>query len=406
MRDVTALVADPDTVAALAAAITAAPLVAFDLEFLAQERLVPTLCLMQVAHVPLDAKTGLIVATEPTVRLLDTLAVDIGPVVRAIAGHPCAVAHAPRQDLQLIATRYGVAMPNVVDTQTMAAFAGLGDQVGLSTLVSELVPGIRLDKEQQWTDWARRPLSDAQLRYADADVRYLASVYVALAERLGPRLPWARAESTRIDADATAAAAVTPETAWQQVSLRGLDPVATAAVVELAAWRMRVAMELDRPLGHVLTEKLLIDFARSRPTDPGAVRATKGVTDLARKRAPEIIEAIVTSATKVVPIDPAARWHRGPSQRAQRWAEVLVAITHLVSDQTGVASRLLATRSDAEEAARTIDEGGIDAAHSLPAFTTWRRDVLGTVWDGWLRGKLALVGDASRHGIQLVPLPV
>ena len=52
------LVAEPAEVAAIAAAVARAPLVAFDLEFLAQERLVPALCLVQVAwtpHEPSDA---------------------------------------------------------------------------------------------------------------------------------------------------------------------------------------------------------------------------------------------------------------------------------------------------------------------------------------------------------------
>ncbi|HEV7556675.1 MAG TPA: HRDC domain-containing protein, partial [Kofleriaceae bacterium] len=368
-----ALVADPDDIAAIAVAIASSPLVAFDLEFLSQERLVPTLCLLQIAHVPFDARGERIVADQPTVRLLDTLAVDVGPVVRALAAHGCAVAHAPRQDLQLLATRFGVAMPAIVDTQTMAAFAGLGDQIGFSTLANELVTGLALGKEQQWTAWAKRPLSEAQLTYADADVRYLPSIYLALAAKLGPRLEWARAESAKIAADASAAAAITPETAWQHMNLRGLDPSAAAAVVEMAAWRQRVAIELDRPLGHVLTDKLILDLARHRPRDAGAVRSAKGISELARKRADDLFAAVAAAKPENAP---AAVNARGPSQRAQRWADVLVAITQLVADQTGVASRLLATRSDADEAARAIDERGFDATADLPAFSTWRREVL------------------------------
>ncbi|HEX8115174.1 MAG TPA: ribonuclease D, partial [Kofleriaceae bacterium] len=208
--------ADAEAVAATTAALAAAPLVAFDLEFLAQDRLVPTLCLVQVAwleHVRLDAPAAAIVAAPPQVRLIDPLAVDVAPLVRALAAHPCAVAHAPRQDLALLAARFGVAMPAVVDTQVMAAFAGIGDQVGFAALANELL-GLTLGKELQWTDWAARPLSDAQLAYADADVRHLPAIYARLADRLGDRLAWARAESALVAADAFAAAQVTPETAW------------------------------------------------------------------------------------------------------------------------------------------------------------------------------------------------
>jgi len=399
------LVADTEEVAAIAAAITSAPLATFDLEFLAQDRLVPTLCLLQVSwlpvHVPLDAPVDDIVAAEPQVALLDPLAGDMRPVLEALAAHPCVVVHAARQDLGIIAARFGIAMPAIADTQVMAAFAGIGDQVGLSPLAHDLL-GLTLGKELQWTDWARRPLSDAQLAYAASDVRHLPAMYAKLAARLGGRLAWALAESSNIAADAVAAASVTPETAWRNLGgLRGLDAVALAAVVELAAWRQRVAIELDKPLGWVLNEKSIIELARNRPVSADAVRGVKGISQLARQRADSIIEALAAARPEdVAPLG----YSRAPSVRAQRWADMLLSIAQLASEQTGVATRLLATRADAEELARAVDERGLDAAHALPALTTWRRDVLGKLWLGWLDGTLALVGDTNApSGLGLLP---
>ncbi|HWU87814.1 MAG TPA: hypothetical protein VN253_11090, partial [Kofleriaceae bacterium] len=255
----TALVAEPEQVAAIAAAIERAPLVAFDLEFLAQDRLVPALCLLQVAwtaHDPLDAAA--LAEGSPAVALVDPIAVDPRPIVDAIAAHPRAVAHAARQDLQLLAARFGASVRGLADTQVMAAFAGLGDQIGLAALAGQVV-GATLGKDQQWTDWARRPLSEAQLAYAAGDVLHLPAIYGLLAGRLGERMAWASAESAVVVAEAEAAARVTPETAWRQVGgARGLDPAAFAALVALAAWRQRTAAELDRPLGQVLNDRLLL----------------------------------------------------------------------------------------------------------------------------------------------------
>jgi ribonuclease D len=396
--------ADADAVAAIATALAAAPLVAFDLEFLAQDRLVPTLCLVQVAwleHVRLDAPAAAIVAAPPQVRLIDPLAVDVAPLVHALAAHPCAIAHAPRQDLALLAARFGVAMPAIVDTQIMAAFAGIGDQVGFAALAGELL-GLTLGKELQWTDWAARPLSDAQLAYADADVRHLPAIYARLADRLGDRLAWARAESALVAADALAAAQVTPETAWRQVGgLRGLDAVALARVIELAAWRQRLCVELDRPLGQVLSDRQLVEVARLRSASPVAIRGIKGLSRPARERADEIADAMAAARPgEVAPLAAA----RPPGPRAQRWAEILLAIVQLVAEQTGVAARLLATRADAEAFARTVDEGGLAAADELPAMTTWRRAVIGEAWRGWLTGARVLVGDVTAaRGVSLVP---
>jgi ribonuclease D len=399
---------DADAVAAMVASIAAAPLVAFDLEFLSQDRLIPTLCLVQIAWLPdmgldarLDALAAAIVATPPVVRLVDPLTVDVGPIVRALASHPLAVAHAPRQDLALLATRFGVAMPAIVDTQVMAAFAGIGDQVGFASLANELL-GLTLGKELQWTDWSVRPLSAAQLVYADADVRHLPAIYAKLAERLGDRLAWARAESSVVAADALAAANVTPETAWRQLGgLRGLDAHTLAAVIELAAWRQRVCIELDRPLGQVLHDKHIIDLARQRPQGLAAIRAMKGISGVARQRAAEIADALAAARPGVVPTIAAPR---PASLRAQRWSEMLLAIVQLVADQTGVAARLLATRADAEEMARTVDERGLAAIETLPAMSSWRRDVIGRAWRGWLTGELVLIGDVDApHGLRLLP---
>jgi ribonuclease D len=292
-------------------------------------------------------------------------------------------------------------MPTIIDTQIMAAFAGIGDQIGFAALANELL-GLTLGKELQWTDWGARPLSEAQLAYADADVRHLPAIYAKLAARLGDRLAWARAESSVVAADALAAANVTPETAWRQVGgLRGLDASALAAVIELARWRLRVCSELDRPLGQVLNDKLILEISRHRPSSAAAIRGLKGMSGIARQRADELVEAVAAARPGVVPTIAAGR---PPSQRAQRWSEMLLAIVQLVADQSGVAARLLATRADAEELARAVDERGLAAADGLPAMATWRRDVLGTAWLGWLTGSLVLVGDlGATHGMKLLP---
>jgi ribonuclease D len=387
-----ALVVEPTEVLAVAEDIARAELCAFDLEFLAQDRLVPTLCLIQIAHGALDARS------EPTVSLVDPMATDAGPVIRAIAAHACPVAHAPRQDLQILAAAFGVSVPRIRDTQVMAAFAGLGDQLGLATVARETI-GRSLGKEQQWTDWARRPLSDAQLAYAADDVRYLPAIHARLVERLGARLPWACEESAVIGAEAEAAARVTAATAWEQLGgTRGIDAETLSAVIALAAWRWETAHATDKPLGWVLGEKQILELAKTRPLAAAGVRALKGLPVIAKERAAEIAEVIAARQPAEAPVRPSTR---APGARAQRWAEQLLAIVQLVAESTGVAARLLATRADAEAFARTVDEGA--PTDALPAMSTWRRALLGETWLDWLAGRLALAGDpTSAQGVKLV----
>lgn len=412
------VISAPDEVAGVAEALRRAPLVAFDLEFASADRLVPALCLVQVAwlpeHVHLDAPAPAIVASVPEVVLVDPAAVDVAPIAQVLAEHPLVVAHAPRQDLGLLATRFGTAMRGLVDTQLMAAFCGVGDQIGLAALAADVL-GLALAKEQQWTNWEARPLSPEQLAYADADVRHLPAIYARLAARLGPRVAWVREESARIVADAVAASAVTPETAWQQIGgLHAHDAATRAAIVELAAWRQRVAIELDRPLGQVLADKLLVELARDRPRTAQAIRHIKGMSPIAKTRAEEIVAALARaseartegSGARTERSDARTRRSGGRtlSTRAQRWTELMLAIVHSIAEETRIAPRLLATRADVDEIARVVDEGGLEAAAVLPAFATWRREVLGTTLEGWLLGRIAIVGDPlAPHGFRLLP---
>lgn len=406
------LVTEPAEISLVAAAMAKSPIVAFDLEFASAERLTPLLCLLQVAwvdeaqHRMFDAPAKAIVAPrlaaiEPHARLFDPIRGDVAPIVAVLTTHPCVIAHAPRQDLALLATRFGLsAMPGLIDTQLMAAFAGLGDHVGLATLANELL-ATNLGKDQQWTAWERRPLTAAQLAYAASDVRYLHALYTSLAAKLGPKLAWAREESHEILVDALAAAAVTPETAWEQLGgVRTLDPMAQAGVRALAAWRQHTAIELDRPLGQVLADKNLIDLARNRPRDANDIRANKGIAPLAKSRADQILAALAGALPDPARTGPPPR---SASPRAQRWAEMLLAIAHVVADEEQLAPRLLATRGDAEHFARVADEHGLAATAALPARATWRAELLGRAWYGWLAGTVAIVGNAeSVRGVRLV----
>jgi ribonuclease D len=394
------LVREAVGVADVARAISRAPLVAFDLEFDSRDTRIPVLCLVQVGWL-----TGGSDAPDAvSVALIDPILCDATPVVAALSAHPLVLAHAPRQDLGIIAARFGAkraAMAGLVDTQLMAAFAGIGEQVGLAGLAQELL-GVALDKEQQFTAWQTRPLTDAQLAYAEADVRYLPAMYRLLAAQLGPRLAWARAETAVIAQEAIAAGAPDFEQAWRDVSgQRGLDGTALGIVAVLATWRLRASVELDKPAGQVLSDKAIVELARKKPLDGEAVREVRGVSQLARGRADELA-AVITSA---VP-RPAQLRGRGPSARAQRWADVLLAIAQLVAEDAGIATRLLATRSDAESFARAVDEGGLAAAAALPALASWRAELLGAAWRGFLTGQIVIAGDAaSPNGLALRRAP-
>ena len=428
---------------ALTAAVTASPWVGFDLEFASSDRYWPELCLLQisltahatwdaalapfVAHVAIPAPRQGVIAGRQAIVLVETkaLALPLGPtgqstdsrrvlidLIAALGRHPCAIAHAPRQDLAILTANAGVEFDSVFDTQTAAAFCGLGDQVGYARLVDELM-GAQLSKEHQWTDWRRRPLSVAQLGYAADDVRYLYPVYLELHARLGERKAWSAEEANGIIAAATAAVRVSPHEAWRDVGgTRGLTAVAARFVMATAAWRLATARLSNRPISHVLEDGALVDFSKrcGQWRGDGSVDefllATMNQAKIpSGHRDTLLVEmaAAIADRHRVIPPEllrpdtgpPHARGGASPGMvgRAAKWAEQLLLIAAVTADDFGIAVRLLATRGDAEAFARLADEGRPLDTHA--ALATWRAASLGQRWVAWVGGHGGLMADRT-----------
>jgi ribonuclease D len=391
------LVTSVDEVGAIARACREAGAAAIDLEFVSQDRYRPDLALVQVAW----ESDGLV-----HVRLVDPLAVDVAPIIELCGGAIDVIAHAPRQDLGILATRFGLRARRVLDTQTAAAFASYGDQVGYARLV-EAVLGEKLAKESQWTNWLERPLRDDQLRYADADVRFLPAVARALGEKLDAtgRRAWVMEESDAIAQIAFDAATALPDDAWREVGgVRHLDLAGRAAARRLAAWRQRHAEAHNKPPSWIVGDKALVELSRARPRDDRAFKAVK-LPESARRHAAEMIEAIAAAAG-----DDRAGLELGPlgtaGTRAPVWEEIVVALVQAASEETGIPARYLATRGDAEDLARALEARGDRAWDAIdhPLLRGWRREVIGAQLLAWLRGDAALVADpAATTGVRLRP---
>jgi len=86
------------------------------------------------------------------------------------------VFHSFKEDIEAIFAWTESKMVNIFDTQLANAFLGGSFSSSYQDLVQEKT-GIRLDKSATRTNWLKRPLSDAQLRYAVADVQFLIEMY-------------------------------------------------------------------------------------------------------------------------------------------------------------------------------------------------------------------------------------
>ena len=142
------------------------PYITVDTEFLRERTYYSKLCLIQVAY-PGEADENAV--------LVDPLSADISlePLYDLFRNEAVIkVFHAARQDLEIFFIDAGVIPKPLFDTQVAAMVCGFGDQVGYETLVRKVAKQ-SLDKSSRFTDWSRRPLTDAQKTYALADVTHL-----------------------------------------------------------------------------------------------------------------------------------------------------------------------------------------------------------------------------------------
>ena len=90
---------------------------------------------------------------------------------------------------------FGQGLSANIESKADLVVLGYGDSISYDQLVQRIT-GDALDKSHRFTDWTRRPLSEAQLSYAISDVTHLRDVYLKLAadlEKQG-RSSWVKAE--------------------------------------------------------------------------------------------------------------------------------------------------------------------------------------------------------------------
>ncbi|MDJ0639776.1 MAG: ribonuclease D [Paracoccaceae bacterium] len=369
--------------ASFCATAATAPYVTVDTEFLRERTYYSKLCLVQLA-VPGDG--------EDTAVLVDPLAkgISLEPLLDLFRNENVVkVFHAARQDLEIFYVDGGVIPSPLFDTQVAAMVAGFGEQVGYETLVRKIAKS-SLDKSSRFTDWSRRPLTDAQKTYALADVTHLRGIYEHLSDTLekSGRRSWVEEElATLTDPDTYI---VEPEHAWRRVKTRTHSGKFLAYVRELAHFREAYAQEKNVPRSRVMKDDALLEIASTKP---------KSIKDLGRSRlllrdarkgeiAEGILEA-VRKASEASPDDyPVADRSRDKLQVNPALADLLRVLLKAKSEDLGVAQKLIATASDLDEIAAGIRD--------VPALKGWRKTAFGQDALALCEGKLAIRANGQK----------
>ena len=223
------------------------------------------------------AELGLVQLSDGvTVWLVDPLKTESLDPLASLFREPSVVKilHAPSEDLDVLLYNTGAVPEPLFDTQIACAMLGESLQMGYHKTVEWLLD-ISIDKGETRSNWCKRPLRPAQLKYAALDVCLLPMMYRQLLDRLQAlgREAWLAEDCARLLAKALTPA--DPEQSWKRLNGNGrLDGPTLAVLQSLATWRDQEAERQNLARGFVIKDNDLMTIANQKP------RSLEALTEL------------------------------------------------------------------------------------------------------------------------------
>ncbi|ACA18867.1 ribonuclease D [Methylobacterium sp. 4-46] len=375
------LITSTDDLTSACAHLSTQPFVTVDTEFMRETTYYPKLCLIQIA------------APDGTTALVDPLApgIDLAPFFALMGDEGVLkVFHSARQDLEIIWLQGGLLPQPFFDTQVAAMVCGYGDSVSYEQLVNDVAKA-KVDKSSRFTDWSRRPLSEAQLTYALSDVTHLIKVYEALARQLlaSDRGAWLDEEMAVLTSPETYEA--DPAQAWRRLAGRMRKPREIAVLMEVAAWREREAQGRNVPRGRILKDEAVLDVATAAPRSIEALGRLRTIpTGFERSRTgTEILAAVERGLARDLATVPMPERGRPRGGGNGALVELLKVLLKAVCEEERVAPKIIATVDELEALAD-------DDAAPVPVLSGWRRQLFGEKALALKAGRLALSAEGGR----------
>ena len=242
------------------------PVLAIDTEFVRTRTLYPKLGLLQINN-------------GEYLALIDPIAIDdLSPFWALLTNENiCKVLHACSEDLEVFLTSANCKPVNLIDSQVMMSFLGHGLSMGYAAMIQHFI-GIELDKSESRTDWTKRPLTDRQLTYAQADVEHLFAVYPEIVE-LVTQAGWLTAaqQETQLMIDKKFTP-IDESQLYRNVKMSWrLNPQQLSILQYLAIWRYQQAKKRDLPLGFVVKDHTLLALAKHEPKSTSDMLKLEGI---------------------------------------------------------------------------------------------------------------------------------
>jgi len=351
--------------------------ITIDTEFLRERTYFSKLCLIQLA-IPGDENDSAV--------LVDNLAnnLDLSPIYKLFQNENIVkVFHAARQDLEIFYLDSGIFPYPLFDTQIAAMVCGFGDQVAYETLVKQVAKQT-LDKSSRFTDWSRRPLTEAQKKYALADVTHLRIIYEFLSLKLQKtdRLTWVEEEIKILISPETYN--FDPKNSWRRIKTKSNSRRFLGIVAALAEFREKFAQTKNIPRNRVIKDDALLELASNKPKNLDDLSKSRLLLREARKG--ELASGLLNAIEKGINTPEADLPEKlGKTDKSivnSALADLLRVLLKSCSESAGVASKLIASASDLDSLAA--------GDRSLAALQGWRLEIFGKSALDLCNGKIGL----------------
>jgi ribonuclease D len=332
------------------------------------------------------ARIGLLqIADSKCCYLVDPLSIDDWSGFKQLLSTPSCtlVMHSCSEDLSLLQTFLGCLPVSLFDTQLAAAFLGIGFSISYQALIEQLL-GITVAKDETRSDWIKRPLSEKQIHYAAADVRYLLQVREILSDQIEQKgmLDWLRAESAQ---QLVIAHRLEQESQWEfyytgvsnawHLNTQGLQ-----ALQQLCVWREQKARQRNKPRSWIVKDNDLMNLCEvvSGPIKAGEftlgdVSNAEGVDSRFLSRNASELYQLLSGSSKRIEVDPTLL-NKPLSAPLRKKLKLSKQVANTKAEELGMSPELLGRKKPLVELLRSYERDG--ELQWSGDFAGWRRELL------------------------------
>jgi len=360
------LITGPHGWDACLAALQAEPRLAFDLEANSMFAYRESICLIQVSTPTQD-------------YILDPLKLDLAPLGVIMADTAVEkIFHAAEYDLILMKREHGWELNNLFDTMWAARILGY-PRYGLASLLEELYR-VTLDKRFQKSNWCKRPLTHAQLSYAQLDTHYLLRLRDDLDRELHAAGHAREAaeifhEQTQVKVNNNNHNAFDPDNFWSINGAYDLTQAQQAVLKALNVYRDQEARRRDQPLFKIFSDRTLLELARALPASRDALGEVHGMSHGQVQRYGRHLLQIITENKEAPAPNHPTRARRQPEAVITRY-EKLHNWRKRRAQARGVESDVIISREALWEIARANPQNAAELCE-LPHVGAWRCETYG-----------------------------